>query len=474
MNVTDFNSAGLYAVPLFGACFAAAPLRACLKPGLMLLRCSLVAWCLEALICGCSHGAQALTRAQMPPNIILVLAQNLGTNDLGCYGSNEGLTPNLDRLAASGVRFTRCYAGSPLSLPARATLLTGLHTGHGPIRGFEPAMLTRQHTTVSEVLKRRGYHTAAIGLWGLASPDTAGIPSQKGFDDWLGFLSPDHARVLYPNHLWRNDKILVLQDNADGVQSTSCQALFTRAATNFISVNRDNPFFLYLAYTLPGNLLPLTNTAGPEHRVQTLGRSTLLKWLDRDIGRVLAILDHWRLQSNTVVFFSSDGPKHATALSIVSTNSPDQAIDLDSFLEGRLRVPMLVRWPGVFPAGRVSDFPWAFWDFLPTAADIAQSTRPEDLDGLSILNTLLGKPQKPHDYFYWEVSDPGHELRQVVQSDNWKAISLASGASGTLFNLVNDPGERTNVAALHPQVWNRLANLMKQARADLSPSSTRP
>jgi arylsulfatase A-like enzyme len=429
---------------------------------LRLLKRGLAGWCGLGLMCAHAFGAQSLSRAQMPPNIVFILARNLGTNDLGCYGSTSASTPNLDRLASSGVRFTRCYTGSPLTLPARASLLTGWHTGHAPIRGLEPAMITRQDTTVAEVLKRYGYHTGVLGLWGLAPPDTAGIPNLKGFDDWLGFLSPDHAQLFYPKHLWRNQKLMILQNNVDQAQSTSCHELFVRASTNFITINRDNPFFLYLAYTIPGHFPPVTSAVSAPSENKIPNRATLLRWLDREVGVLVDLLDAYRLKSNTVVFFSSDGADAVETYQSSNTNSPVLKIGPDHLAERRLRVPMLVSWPRVFPSSRVSDFPWAFWDFLPTAADIALATRPEDLDGLSVLPTLLGKPQKPHDFFYWEI--PGPTLLQAVCQEHWKAVRSTPGDTKRLFHLGNDPGEATNVMELHPDVWARLTNLMSQAR----------
>jgi arylsulfatase A-like enzyme len=430
----------------------------------------LAAWSYAVLTCGPALGAQVLSRSQMAPNIVFILAQNLGTNDLSCYGSRLVSTANIDRLASSGIRFNQCYTGSPLGIPARATLLTGLHTGHAPIRGLESAYLGRQDATVAEVLKRYGYRTAAMGLWGLGSVGSAGLPTRKGFDEWLGFLLPDHARQLYPEQLWRNEKKLVIEDNLNGNRAVSGHNLFTRAATNFISLHRSKPFFIYLACTLPGYGVPLTNASSTASAPEDPNRATRLKWLDDDVGRILATLEHFKLQSNTVIFFSSDGRDSAgDQPGLVSSSSPNTR-DPDCLKENRLRVPMVVCWPGVFPAGRTSDFPWAFWDFLSTAADLAEATRPEDLDGLSVLPTLLGRSQKPHDYFYWEV--PGPPLVQAVRQGNWKAIRATTDDLGGLYDLTNDAWEQTNSARFHPQIWSELTNLMNQAHA--SPRLSRP
>jgi arylsulfatase A-like enzyme len=421
------------------------------------------------------QAAPAPARNLRRPNIIVILAQDLAMSDLSCYGQTNYLTPNLDRLAATGMRFTNFYCGSPISVPSRATLLTGLHTGHSAVRGHEAALLTRQDVTIAEVIKRYGYRTGAIGLWGLGSPGTTGTPPRKGFDDWLGFLNEDHARQLYPEYLWRNEKRLVIADNVSGPRSASCQDLFARAALNFVKMHRDQPFLLYLAYTLPGRFATETNQTSslsdysvplPQDGLTPQARRiSLIQRVDQDVGRLLSSLDEQGLRSQTVIFFSSDrGSAEDEYWAAHPSSQQKQPVILpENLKETSLKVPMLVSWPGLIPPGRVSGYPWAFWDLLPTIADIGQTTRPEDLDGVSVVPTLLGKVQPEHEYFYWEL--PGTNFQQALRKDNWKAIASTNSATGELYNLRLDPGEKTNVFTQNPEVWEQLAARMKKAHS---------
>jgi len=416
------------------------------------------------------------------PSFVLIQAHALGFGEIGCYGQQKIKTPNLDALAARGMRFTSCYAGSSVPVPSRAALLTGLHTGHSPIRDESQKPLTREDTTIAESLWRYGYQTAAIGVWGLGREGTSGEPHKKGFDEWLGFLDPSQAQNAYPEWLWRNGKRLLLAENTNGHKGLFAPDLFTRAATNFIRSHRTDTFFLYVAYPLPYLSTSQTNTHGLDLTPNPYAkenwpqpekdRAAMITRLDIEVGKILSALWQFNLQGNTVVFFTSDtGP----AVQGESDSALFQKTGLfrggkGQLYEGGLRVPMIVSWPGVIPSKSVSDFPWAFWDFMYTVAQISEVTRPDGLDGLSILPTLLGKEQKPHDFFYWEIHE--NSFQQAIRMDNWKALRQKPDQAIELYHLKNDPSEKTNVAAAHPDRVVQMEHLLKTAR--IEPARDKP
>jgi len=428
-----------------------------------------------------AHAAQFGQLPPHPPNIIFILADDLGYGDLGCYGQKKIKTPNIDRLAAEGIRFTQCYAGTTVCAPSRSSLMTGQHTGHTRIRGNNAYPLQREDVTAAEVLKKAGYNTGLIGKWGLGLPNTTGTPTKKGFDEFFGFLSQTHAHDYYPTNIWRNEDILLFDVNTNNQRRVYIHDQFTRAATNFIRINRDFPFFLYLAYTIPHAHNELTKKTGNGMEVPSdepyskedwpqpeKNKAAMITRMDRDIGKILAILKGHKLETNTVIFFTSDNGAHKEGgVDPVFFNSsgPLRGIKRDMY-EGGIRVPMIVRWTGTIQPNEVSDFPWAFWDFLPTAADIAGAKEklPTNIDGQSILPTLLGKSQKPHEFFYWEFHEKGS--KQAVRMGDWKAVRLALDKPLELYNLKTDLGETNNVAAAHAGVVAKIEAYLKSARTD--------
>ena len=418
------------------------------------------------------------------PNIIFILADDLGYGDLGCYGQTRIRTPNLDRLAAEGMRFTRCYAGTTVCAPSRACLMTGLHTGHVSIRGNGIAPLGTNEVSVAQVLKRARYETGCVGKWGLGEADSASTPSAKGFDEWFGYLNHTHAHAYYPTQLWRSsvsagldNYSVTLWKNANGAQGDYSQDLFTKVATNFVRVAGFQPFFLYLAYTIPhaNNELkdkgmevpsdaPYTEEAWPQPEKN---KAAMITRMDRDIGLLLAQLKAKGLDQDTIVFFSSDNGPHregGVQPEFFNSSGPLRGIKRDLY-EGGIRVPMLARWPGRVPAGVVSDQVWAFWDFLPTAAELAGLPAPSGIDGISMLPTLLGQEQtNQHEFLYFEFHEKG--TQQAVLKQDWKAVRLALGKPLELYNLKPDPGETNNVAAAQPEVVARIENYLKTARTD--------
>jgi len=427
---------------------------------------------------------QKLAALHSKPNIIFILADDLGYGELGCYGQKRIKTPHLDRLAAEGTRFTQCYAGSPVCAPSRAVLMTGRHTGHVSIRGNALVPLSTNETTVAELLKAAGYQTGLIGKWGLGETNTPSTPDQRGFDEWLGFLNQNHAHDYYPAQLWRSSVLseegltnsLIFQ-NQNGARGRYVHDLFTQAATNFIRISKYKPFFLYLAYTIPhannelkelGMQVPSDAPYSAEDWPQPeRNKAAMITRMDRDIGALLAQLKALRIDSNTVVFFSSDNGPHKEGganAQFFQSSGPLRGIKRDMY-EGGIRVPMIARWPGKIPAGVASDQVWAFWDFLPTAAELAKVKPPAGIDGLSMLPALLGKKQtNQHEFLYWEFHEKGS--KQAVRTENWKAVRLAPGAPLELYDLKSDAGETNNVAASRPAIVAKVEAYLKTARTE--------
>ncbi len=439
-------------------------------------------------------GCQAAPADSPPrPNILFILADDLGYGDLGCYGQKQIQTPNLDQLAREGMRFTQCYAGCTVCAPSRCTLMTGLHTGHCQVRGNAHYSLKPETRTIAQVLHDAGYTTAAIGKWGLGDPASTGIPPRKGFDESFGYLTHVHAHNYYPDHLFRNGQRVEIEGNVvqNGVASKKAvyaPDLFTREALAFLDRQGEKPFFLYLAYTSPhanneagrggGNGMEVPDDAPYSDRPwpqPQKNHAAMITRLDRDVGQVLQKLRERKLDQNSIVFFSSDNGPHKEGGAdpkFFKSSGPLRGFKRD-LTEGGIRVPMLVRWPGKVRAGAVSDFIGAFWDFLPTAAELAGAPTPAGLDGVSWVPTLLGQgKQQQHRALYWEFHERG--FQQAARMNNWKAIRPKVGAALELYDLNRDIGEMSNVAAQHPQVVAEFEAYFKTARTESADWPIRP
>jgi arylsulfatase A-like enzyme len=424
---------------------------------------------------------------------VFILADDLGYGDLGCYGQKVIQTPHLDRMAAQGMRFTDCYAGCTVCAPSRCSLMTGLHTGHCRIRGNALVPLEAEDRTVATVLKAAGYQTGIIGKWGLGEPGTPGIPNRQGFDYWFGYLNQTHAHNYYPEFLWRNQEQVPLKNEVPresggrqpglaGVASKRVEYshdLFAREALDFVERHRNDTFFLYLAFTIPHanneagqkgmevpDWGPYADRDWPEPEK---GYAAMITRMDADCGRLLAKLKELGLDEQTIVFFTSDNGPHKEGGSdpaYFQSSGPLRGFKR-SLHDGGIRIPMLVRWPGRVQPGTVSHLPWAFWDFLPTAAELAGAAPPQALDGISVVPTLLGRgTQKEHEFLYWEFHEGGSQ--QAVRMGPWKAVRPWGGAI-QLYDLRTDLAESRDVAAAHPDVVAKIAAYLATARTESGP-----
>jgi len=433
-------------------------------------------------------------KGPLRPNIIMIVADDLGYGDLGSYGQKLIKTPNLDRLAAEGLRFTDAYAGSPIGCASRAALMTGYHTGHSYIRGNKDISLRAKDITLPMMLRKSGYKTLAIGKWGLGYENTAGEPYRKGFEHWVGFLDQVHADNYFPQFLWRFEPGIKgvnawngpvkIHRNRDGRRLEYSQDLFTRATINAIRIHRpafDNkyrPFFIYLSYTTPHANADLYRKTGngmeiPDNRpydrfrwpMPEKNKAAMISKLDTDVGKIMAKLHEFKMENDTILIFTSDNGPHAEGgndPAFFRSSGPFRGIKR-SMYEGGLRVPLIVRWTGKTKPGTSSDLQVAHWDFMPTLCQVARAAPPRDGDGVSFLPTLQGLPQaQKHEFLYWEFHENGS--KQAARMGKWKAMRPAPGKALELYDLSKDVGEQKNVAAANPTVIIKLENLLRTAR----------
>ena len=428
--------------------------------------------------------ADARAAAAPAPNIIFILADDLGYGDLGCYGQKLIRTPRLDRMAREGMRFTQAYAGAPVCAPSRCVLLTGKHTGHSRIRANSDRALLAEDATMTEALKIAGYATGVFGKWGLGLEDTPGAPWRKGVDEFLGYLNQTHAHAHYPEYLMKNGERLQIPENRNGQRRVYSQDLFADGALDFIRRHKSGPFFLYVPFTLPHAEVAVPEDSLAEYRGKwpepkpfagaktyaaqkepRAARAAMITRLDRDVGRILDLLDELKLADNTLVIFSSDnGPITAGGQDPEFFDSNGPLRDLKFTLyEGGIRVPFIARWPGKIARGVESTHVADFADLWPTFAELAGARGPAAGDGVSIAPTLLGQPakQKLRDHFYWEAAPA-----QAVRRGDWKLFRAAADQPPELYNLASDVGETKNVAAAHPDIVAALQKLLASSHVD--------
>jgi arylsulfatase A-like enzyme len=430
--------------------------------------------------------------AAMPrrSNIILIVANGLGYGDLSCYGQTKFQTPNLDKLAAEGIRFTRYYAGDAANSPARAALLLGKNSIHLEQRADLDIPLATGEITIAQILKKSGYHTGLIGEWDLGDQNSSGAPWRKGFDEFAGYLNPADAENFFADFIFRyipqsvpgpTDNSpdayigpVAVYANAGGKQEQYIPDLLTKVAVNFTinnqpdTFNRHQPFFLLLNYMIPhagtGTIVPTDAPFSDEAWPQPeKNKAAMISRLDGYIGQLLEQLRKINQDSNTVIFFTSDtGPYTNAGIdpNFFQSAGPFRGARGDLY-EGGLRVPLIVRWPGKIPSGQVSDLPLAAWDFLPTAADIALTQSPTNLDGISVLPTLFGQSQtNQSEIFQWELR--GRETAQAARFGDWKAVRPAADAPLELYNLKTDPGETNNVADKNGGILSKIGQFFPE------------
>jgi arylsulfatase A-like enzyme len=424
--------------------------------------------------------AQKNKSSQKKPNIILILADDLGYGDLGIYGQKFIKTPNLDKLANSGIKFTDFYASAPVCAPSRASLMTGKHQGHAFIRGNnndqgERVSLRPGDTTIAEVLKTAGYRTGIIGKWGLGEPETTGIPNKKGFDYFFGYLNQNHAHNYFPDYLWRKEEKVNLP------KGTYSQDLFAQEALDFVEKESENPFFLYLAYTLPHANNELNRKTGNGMEIPSDAPYTNENWsppqknyaamvsrLDGDVGKLLDLLKNLKIDDDTIVIFTSDnGPQDKSEGSydqtLFQSNGGFRGLKRELY-EGGIREPMIVSWPGKIKPNQTGDKVWAQYDLLPTFAEIAGAKSPRGIDGISMLSALLGKKSPDHKYLYWEFHEGG--FAQAVRMKNWKGVRRGFNGKIELYNLQTDKQETTDLSAKNPKIAAQLAEIMKREHVE--------
>jgi arylsulfatase A-like enzyme len=450
-------------------------------------------------------GGSALAAAPArKPNIIWMMADDLGYGDLGCYGQKWIRTPNLDRLAAEGTRFTEAYAGCTVCAPSRSVLMTGLHTGHTPIRSNPGGVpLLPEERTVADLLKGAGYRTGLFGKWGLGDIGTTGVPWKHGFDEFFGFLHQAHAHFQYPRFLYSNDREYPLPGNDQPGRQTYANDVMTEKALDFVRRARSQPFFLYVSWTVPHfephvpedslaeyrgkipNGAPYSDKRGRLKPQPELGPAYagMVTRMDRYAGQLLSLLKQLELERDTLVFFTSDnGGMFAGFENDFFRNTAGLRGQKGNLYEGGIRVPMIARWPGRIAAGRVSDFAWAFQDFLPTAAEVAGVAAPKGIDGISVLPVLLGKAQKPHEELYWEL--PRYDgARKVFQDEvpmqamrrgRWKAVRPKPNGPVELYDLAADRAESKDLAAARPELAAEFDRRLKGARTPPRPQQEPP
>lgn len=450
---------------------------------------------------GCTEGRKTSEK----PNIVYILADDLGYGDLSCYGQQKFSTPHLDRLASEGLKFTQHYAGCTVCAPSRSALMTGQHTGHTPIRGnksVEPEgqqPLPEGIMTLGELMKKAGYNTGAFGKWGLGPVGSTGDPNKRGFDEFFGFICQGLAHNYYPFYLWHNQDKVFLKGNEGTGKEQYAPDLIHKKALEFIRNNNPaktgKPFFLYYPTTIPHAELfipekymaPFRNKflpeisyqgvdSGPRYKLGPYGSQPephaafagMVTCLDEQVGEVIALLKELNLDKNTLVLFSSDNGPHLEGGAdpdYFNSNGPLKGYKRDVY-EGGIREPMIAWWPEKIAGGQVTDHISAFWDVLPTCLELAGIDSPPGIDGISFLPELLGKPgQKKHDYLYWEFHE--QKGKQAIRMGNWKAVrqNLAGENGGRieLYNLESDEGEENNLAGENPELVEKFSLIFNEA-----------
>ncbi len=448
--------------------------------------------------------SSSILAAERGPNLIFILADDLGYGELGCFGQKLIATPNLDRMAAEGLRLTRFYAGSPVCAPSRSVLLTGLHTGHTRVRGnagkanISAQCLREEDRTLAEVLKKAGYATALVGKWGLGHEGSVGAPNKKGFDFFYGYLDQNHAHNPYPDFIFRDAEVVRLRNKIIPGSGRVKQAgvaeagagvavepldfvpdLMTAEALGWVEKNRERPFFLYWSLVTPhannqgtkygrGQEVPDLGAYGDKPWPQAdKAHAAIISRMDADVGQLLARLKKLGLDDNTLVVFTSDNGHHKEGgndPALFDANGPLRGMKRELY-EGGIRMPTIARWPGKVRAGVGAEPAW-FADVLPTFVELAGAAIPAGLDGRSIAGDLLGRAAQPARTFYWEFHEGGY-TQGVLMDGRWKAIrNKRLGAPIELYDIAADEAEEHDLAALEAALVERARALFKSEHSD--------
>lgn len=447
-------------------------------------------------------GCKQASSEHKQPNIIYILADDLGYGDLGCYGQTKIETPKLDKMAAEGMIFTQHYSGSTVCAPSRCVLMTGQHTGHAYIRGNKEYKPEGQHPmkddalTVAELLKEEGYVTGAFGKWGLGFVGTAGDPNRQGFDEFFGYNCQREAHRYYPRHLWHNEKKVELEGNDFTNTETYAGHEIHEQALKFLEENKDEPFFMFYPNTIPhaelimpeGDMIskyrgrfeespyvndrPGANYGDKDFDVmhycsQDEPHATfaaMVSLMDHQVGEIVEKVKELGIADNTIIMFTSDNGPHKEGGAdpdFFNSNGGLRGYKRDLY-EGGVRTPMIVWWPNKVEPGTTSSHISAFWDVMPTFAELAGFSAPENIDGISFLPALMGQEQKQHDHLYWEFHEQGG--KQAVRKGNWKLVKLdvfdESKTRLELYDLASDPAEQSDVSEEHPDIVSDLHAIM--------------
>jgi arylsulfatase A-like enzyme len=454
-------------------------------------------------ISACNQKTNNASEGVRLPNVIYILADDLGYGDPGCYGQEKFETPNIDQMAKHGMRFTRHYAGSTVCAPSRSVLMTGLHTGHTPIRGNREVLPEGQAAlpgpayTIAEMLKDAAYVTGAFGKWGLGFPGSEGDPLNQGFDRFFGYNCQRYAHRYYPEYLWDDDQKYKLEGNDWTTTTSYAPDVIQERTLEFIRANKDTSFFAFVPMVIPHAELivpedeifefykgrypeePYVGRPGADYGPDMIiGRycsqelphatfASMVHRLDAYVGEILNTLEELGISENTIVLFTSDNGPHEEGGAdpgFFNSSGGLRGVKRDLY-EGGIRVPFIVSWPGTIPGGEETDHISAFWDLLPTLAEITGCETPAT-DGISFLPTLLGEEQNKHAHLYWEFHERGG--KQAILKDEWKAIRLNVGKDPAgpleLYNLKEDPYERNNVSGDYPELRQTLSALMEEER----------
>lgn len=418
------------------------------------------------------------------PNIVFIVVDDMGWADLGCYGSRQIQTPNIDRLAAEGVRFTQAYSGCTVCAPARSVLMTGLHMGHTSVRGNTGGIPIRdEDVTVADVLRRAGYATGGFGKWGLGDVGTTGVPEKHGFDEFFGYYHQVHAHDYWTQYLWQNSQKVPMTGEKGSAERYTHNRIF-KQTLKFIRRNKDKPFFCYAPWTPPHGKyqIPESDPTWKMYKDKSWPRDAKVAaamdtMIDRHIGELLDLLKELQIDKRTIVFFCSDNGAAERFDGVLDSSGPLRGFKR-SMYEGGIRVPLIARWPDKIKAGTESEHLCYFADMMPTFADLAGALPyiPTDVDGLSIVPTLTGRAdeQKKHEFLYWEwqlynwgkSQDVPNGLMQAVRMGKWKAVRHKSDVPFELYDLSSDIGEKNNIATEHPEIVAKIEAYIKRDRIE--------